>query len=419
MRHPRVWSLVLAGMVAAFAIGFAAFVAFTRTQAGRERVLEYTLSAVGGRLNGYLHVARLDGNLVTGAKLYELELRDADSVLIVKADSAYANYALPSFFGGDVVLRELVLYRAELALRRFPGDSLWNYQEVLLDTARVPGDGPARATILRNVRLVDAQISVRLPWTADTTASATAQEVELREALADSSRVVVGPHPGGGHLRTMRFEVDDAEISDLVIAGDVRGGTFLRVESARGRAQLYRGDPLDIRELAGELAMHRGKLRYSFPTIALPASRLGSSGVIDMRGPYARYDLTVAADSVRLRDLAWLYPRMPENGRASFDMVLETRDEGTRYRFDGLRFTAPGTRLEGSFGIVVGEAARFTDVNLTARPLRVETIEAMLPQGLPVQGLHIGAVEIRSREAAAAASPAGGSDAPPRSRPAV
>ena len=81
----------------------------------------------------------------------------------------------------------------------------------------------------------------------------------------------------------------------------------------------------------------------------------------------------------------------------------------TLYRFRDLEFTAPGTRLAGSFGLVVGETMEFTDVNLTAAPLRVETIEQMLPSGLPVTGLTIGEVEIRSSGPAtrAAASAAG------------
>ena len=34
---------------------------------------------------------------------------------------------------------------------------------------------------------------------------------------------------------------------------------------------------------------------------------------------------------------------------------------------------------------IVGEALEFTDANLTASPLRVQTIEEMLPAGLPVR----------------------------------
>ena len=408
MRHRRVWRLFFAGMIAAIAIGLAAFVAFTRTQGGRTRVLNYTLSAVGGRLNGYLDVADLDGNLVTGAKLYAVSLLDADSAVIVRADSAFANYELPSFFGGDVVLNQLVLYGADVSLRKFPGDSLWNYQEVLLDTTQAPG-GAARATILRDVRLVDARITVRMPWEPDSTASAAAQAIEVRDALADSSRIEVARHPAGGYLRTMRFEVDDAELSDIVISGDERGGTYVRLESASARARLYRGEPLVVREAEGELAMSQGMMRFRFPAVALPGSRIAASGIVDMREPVPKYDLAVAADSVDLGDMLWIYPRLPANGRASFEMKMETRDEGTLFRFDTLRFSAPGTRLVGSFGVLLGETLLFTDVNLTAQPLRMETIEAMLPQELPVQGLHIGAVEIRSSGggAAAARRPAG------------
>mgnify|MGYP006145723515 CR=1 FL=1 len=95
---------------------------------------------------------------------------------------------------------------------------------------------------------------------------------------------------------------------------------------------------------------------------------------------------------------------MPEGGRASFRMWLETRGEATLYRFRDLAFTAPGTRLVGSFGLIVGDALEFTDANLTASPLRVQTIEEMLPAGLPVSGLTIGEVEIRSSGSATQAS---------------
>ena len=406
MRHRRVWRLFFAGMIAALTLGLAAFVAFTRTVAGRERVLEYTLTTVGGRLNGHLDVERLEGNLVTGAKLYELVILDADSALILRADSAYANYELPSFFGGDAVLNELVLYSAEVALRRFPGDSLWNYQELLTDTTPGPADAPGRATIIENARLVDTRVTVRLPWAPDSTASAGEQAVEVREALADTSRLEVATHPDG-YLRTMRFEVDDARISDLVISGDERGGTFVAVDSARARAYLYRGEPLEVRQVEGELALRAGVMRFSAPTVALPGSRLSARGVVDMSGGEPRYDLTVDADTVDLDDMAWLYPRLPEQGRASFGLTLETRPDGLYFGVRELRFSAPGTRVVGTFGAVMGEETlQFTGVDLTAQPLRVETIEQMLPQGLPVRGLHIGAVEIRSGDGAAAASDA-------------
>ena len=390
---------MLTGALAAVVLGVVAVVVFTRTQGGRTRVLDFTLERVGGRLNGYLSVnGGLAGNLLTGAKLYDVELLDADSALVISADSAYVNYELPTFFGGDVVLNSLVIYSGELFLKKLPGDSLWNYQQVLLDTTQVAETtGARRATIINSARFVDGQVTVHAPWEPAPTLRERAREMAIEEALTDTSRLEV-TRVEGGYLRRMFFQVAEAGISDLVISSDERGGTYVRVDSATAQAELYRGDPLDIVDVAGELSLRNGVLSYDAPRIVLPGSTLASAGTIDLNELEPRYDLRVdASEGVDLDDLTWLWPYMPEGGEASFTMWLETHEElKTFYRFRDLEFNAPGTRLAGSFGILVGEAMEFTEVNLTAAPLRVETIEQMLPTGLPVTGLTIGEVEIRS-----------------------
>lgn len=393
MRHRRVWRLILSGVFAAVAVGLAAAAAFTRTEWGRGRVLEFTLQALGGRLNGVLVVDRLEGSLIAGARLHGVELRGADGELVVAADSAYVNYKLPSFFGGDMVLNSLVVYDPEVFLRRLPGDTLWNYQEILLDTTRTAET--TRATLIDRAILLGAQITVRLPWEPEPGSTPAERRAEIREALTDSSRLEVERVPGG-YLRTMRFQVADARVSDLVVAADERGGIFLRVDTLNALAKLYRGEPLDLRQARGTLALREGVLRFRAPLIVLPDSRLRAEGVVDTRGEEPAYDLAVRAERVRLGDMEWLYPYVPERGAASFALWLETRPDGTLYRVRDLRLDAPGTRVAGSFGLLVGQSLSFTDVDLVADPLRVRTIEEMLPTDLPVRGLQIGAVEIRS-----------------------
>lgn len=313
MRHRRVWSLVLSGAAAALVLGLAGLTALTRTEWGRERVLEYTLTAVGGRLHpgASLNVERLDGNLITGAKLYSVELKGANGEVVVAADSAFADYELPSFLAGDVVLNRLVLYNASVALSKLPGDSLWNYQQILFDTTTGPSTGPGRATLVDQARLVDSHVTVSQAWAPDSTASPAAQAREIREALADTSRIQV-TRVENGYVRTMTFEVESAAVSELVIAGDERGGTYLRVDSVRATAQLYRGPPLQVRQAAGQLVLDDGVLQYDFPTLRLPDSALSSKGLVDLTGPEPRYDLAVSGDTIDLDDMGWIYPHLPE-----------------------------------------------------------------------------------------------------------
>src|SRR5690606_14685619 len=104
---------------------------------------------------------------LTGARVYGIRLVDPTGREMVQADSAHIRYRVPTFFGGDIVIRELELFDAEVLLYRFPLDSLWNYQMVLQDTASEDSGGAGRATIIETLRLIDSRVTVRLPWEPD------------------------------------------------------------------------------------------------------------------------------------------------------------------------------------------------------------------------------------------------------------
>lgn len=390
-RRYGVWLLYGVALALLLAVGGVLFM--TRTTWGRAQILEFTLGALGGRLNGGLTVDRLDGSVLTGARLYGVSLTDVDDVPLLVADSAFIEYNLATFVGGDVVIRRLTLYDPELLLLRMPGDSLWNYQAILQDTTQTTGGGAARATLIESLRLVDADVTVRMPWEPDPDLSPAGQRRELREALADTSRLVVDS-VGTGLLRTMRFQVESALAGELLVAPDERGGTTLRVDSAAGEAFLYRDHPLRFRQVQGELALREGVLRYRAPSLVLADSRLTSVGVVDVTGEEPAYDLAFDADTIALDDLRWLFPAIPEEGGGEGRLWMETRPDGLLFLARDLRLSTPGTEIRGGFGMVLGDTLRFLETDLTADPLDVETVERMLPGGLPVEGLRIGAVEI-------------------------
>lgn len=389
VRHPGVW---LAGGVAA-AVLLAALVlgSVTRSDRGRAWILQYTLQALGGRLNGQLVVDRLEGNVFTGARLYDLSLRGPDGLPLFVADSAFIEYDLPTFVGGDVVINELVVFSPDITLRRLPTDSLWNYQEILRDPT--PGGGPGRATLVEALRLVDADARVLMAWEPDDDIVGREREREIEVALSDTSRLVVERVPGG-LLRTIVLEVEEAVLSRLTISPDERGGTYLAVSDARGEVWLYQDEPLLITGLRGQMALREGVLRYEAPAITLPGSVAASAGIIDVTGDEPRYDLVISGDGVELADVQWLYPPIPDEGEISGRLWLETRPEGLLFLGRDLELLAPDTRVTGDLGMVVGDTVRFVEAELTADPLNVDTIREMIPAGLRVEGLRIGEVTI-------------------------
>lgn len=393
VRHPEAWLGLGVAIAAVISIGLIAFL--TRTDRGRAEVLEYTITAAGGRLNGSLGIERLEGSLLSGARVYGISLTGEDGDVLLSADSGYIEYDAPTLIGGDVVINSLVLHHADVFLRRAPGDSLWNYQAILEDTTPSDPSREPRATLIENLRLLNAEVTVRAPWEPSDDLSPAAREREVEIALSDTSRLVVERVPGG-YVRTMYFALADIRASDLVIAPDERGGTFVRVDSVAGDVHLWSHPVMRLADLRGTLLFRDGVLSYDVKHVGVGSSSVTTAGVVDLNGDEPRYDLVVSGSRVALADLAWLYPPLPEDGRLTGDLELETRPEGLFFRVRGAELETPDTRIVGAFGMVIGDTLRFTEVDLEAAPLRVETVQRMLPGATPIEGLTIGSVVIEA-----------------------
>jgi hypothetical protein len=390
------WPWLLAGMVWSVVVVALVLALYTRTSWGHERVLGFTLEALGGRLNGTLRVERLTGNVVTGARLYGLTLEDEFGEPFVSADSAYIEYRLPTFLGGDIVIQHLELYSPRLSLLRMPGDTLWNYERVLRDPDPDPDAAP-RATLVERMRLVDAAISIGMDWRDDPDLTPAQQRRLLQGALTDTARLMAREVPGG-YLRLMNLVVPAATVTELFIGPDERGGTYLKVDTLQGDVRLWRDPPLRVRQLTGELSLREGVLRFNAPRVVLPTSELRSVGAIDLREEEPAYDVLVAGEQIAFADMQWLYPRFPDEGGGALQLRLHTRPEGFFFFARDIDLRARGTRVQGQFGMLLGDTIRFVDADLRADPLDVRTVEGLLPGGLPVRGLVIGGAEIRSPE---------------------
>jgi hypothetical protein len=391
---------VSAGLLLGMVTAFAFLMLLSQTPWGHGRVLKLTLGALGKQVRGALHVQRIDGNLLTGARLYGVRLVGQDGEPFVVADSADLDYDLRTLLTPRIVFNKVVLYQPQVFVRRMPGDSLWNYEELFRDTTPSTGPrGPDRATNLDSVRLVNARVRVEMPWEPTPGLSARARRREVAEALSDTSPTLVR-RVAGGYVRTMNFTGLTGRLSGIRFAPGTEGGSFFRIDSLGGRAQVFR-DPVRIVQVRGRLALLPGHIEFDTDTIRLPASRLAAGGVVRFEEgvPDPLYDILLVGDSIAFRDLQWLYPRFPREATGGGTLRIESRPEGVMYLVRQARMAARGTRVAGSFGMILGDTIRFVEVDLRADPLRVATLEAMLPQKLPVVGLHVGNAEIKGSNA--------------------
>ncbi|MDQ3388876.1 MAG: hypothetical protein M3483_05165, partial [Gemmatimonadota bacterium] len=197
------------------------------------------------------------------------------------------------------------------------------------------------------------------------------------------------------YLRRMEGADVQGTLSRVRFAPGSERGSFVRVDRLAGRVRFFR-TPFRLSRVRGEIAVLSDRVEFRAPAVLLNRTPLVTGGVIHLgeSGEEPRYDVVFQSDSVSLGDFRWLYPRFPEEAHGALTLRIETRPEGTLFLAREVRLRAPGTRLSGNFGMIAGDTLRFVEVELRADPLRVSVIEEMLPEGLPVTGLRIGAVEI-------------------------
>jgi hypothetical protein len=393
VRHPASW--VLIGLTLALLVGLLGVWALTQTRWGREQVLAYTLVTLGGRLNGVLTIERLEGNVITGARLHGIILRDHDGDLLAAIDSAFIQYRVATLLGGDIVITRLEAFTADVSIFRMPGDTIWNYQEIFRDPTPDP-DAEAQAILIERLRLHDTRVSIRAPLEPGPRMSPERWEAELREILADD-RWMVEPVPGG-YVRTTLLDVPQGLITELFIGADIRGGTYLQLEEGVVDVRLWRDPPLEVRDIRGRLNLQDGIVNFEAPRVLLPASSGELVGRIDLRGERPLYDVVITTPRFSLADLRWLYPWLPEDpdeGVGSGRLWVEDRPDGLLVLGRDLDLRMPGTHITGRFGLIADDGLRFVDVDLEADPLRVESVEQLFPADLPVEGLTIGGATIR------------------------
>ncbi|MGI9189125.1 MAG: hypothetical protein ACR2F9_03185 [Longimicrobiaceae bacterium] len=381
--------LFLAGMLLAI-VGVAASIAIiTQTAGGRGRVLDFTLATLGGQIRGTFTVERLSGNIFTGARAYGVVIRERDGTLFLRADSVYAHYRLPSLLATQLAIKDLVFYDAAVEIYRLPTDSLWNYQRIFSDTSSGPKGPPERTISIGRLTLADVDVRVRLPWEPEDTVPGRAQTREIREALADTSQLVVARVPGG-YLRTVLLEDLHARATDAFFPLPVGRGSYLRIDRLAGSVYFYRR-PIPVRAARGEIAMRDSLIEVQAPEVWLPRSRLALEGVVTLSAGENRFDFDIRSDTAVLADFAWLYPPFGRSGSGSFRVGLETRPGGGNlFAFSELRLALPGTRVWGSLGVTTGDTVRFVDADLHADPLDVDVMETLLPEDLPVHTLRVG-----------------------------
>ncbi|HEX6590198.1 MAG TPA: translocation/assembly module TamB domain-containing protein [Longimicrobiales bacterium] len=389
MRKRRIagWSagvvlgIVLLVLVAVLILG--------RSEWGTRQVGERAITFLDDQIAGDITVGSVSGGgILRGVTLHDVVVTDSLGRPVLRADSARLGYALRSFLGGDVVLNRVELWRPYAVLEKLPGEESWNFERAFADPSPdTAQDRPEKSdplVLLERAILHDGTVVVRMPWEPDAT-----DPVEP----ADTANLILEPE-SGGLVRVMRFEELNGELPRILISSPAGEGRMFRIASLSTRAFLFE-TPLELEQLGGTIALRDSLLSIDLGELRLPDTR--ASGVAQLvLTDTMTFDVELDVAELALSDFRWLKNDLPEDGRAEGEFRVQKRPDGSTVVLGrDLDLSAPGTRVTGDFGVILGDTLSFTNVDLHADPLDLDFIGSLIPGGLPVEGLMIGDVRIQ------------------------
>jgi hypothetical protein len=382
-RSLRLAGYIGIGIVAGLLVAIVTIMLLTRTPWGMERARVFIVGWLDERVDGELRLSRITGpGLLGGAIIHDFGIVDPRGRPFLSTDSLELAYDWRTLLRGRIELNRVVLYGPNIVIERLPGDTVWNYEHVFPD--RTPGEPPGERSLIlfHDARVVNGTATLRVPIEPGTITQP-----------ADTARIIVEQVPGG-LARSMRFEDINARLDRVIWESPIEPGRLVDVRSLQTRGFVWR-EPVLIRDARGTVTTRDSIVAFDMPEVQLPGSRAGILGHVVVREGRNLMDIRVDGERLLFRDLQWFHPDLPAEGGGSLVLRIQSQPDGTLYLAEDARLSAPGTRVSGSFGIVMAEdSLYFTRVNLRASPLDVRLIEAILPGGLPVEGLLIGTIEV-------------------------
>ncbi len=374
----KVILIVIAVILGAVFLGV---MTLTNTNWGRERVRRIALGALGSSVHGIVHLGAIRGNLLNEIILEDFVITDSAGRPFVSIQRARAQYDVADFLHERIDLTSLALEQPAIVLSKLPGpDSLWNFQRIF------PPSGKSEATrgfgswiSMRNVRLTNGHITVRLPWSPSDTLAPAQRDSAIRVALAGETRahVIEVPH---GYQSVMDFQKIQAALPRIRLADPDTTTRLFSVGELRMLAFPFTPPGAEIRSLKGDFRMGADSLWFRDVAASLPGTRLQLSGAYMLAS--GDVNLNTTARPLALADLRWLYPALPDSGGGSAQLAMRYRPKGeSDFMVPSAAIAMNGGSLEGRIGVAMASAGglRLHDTDLRFGGVQTATIEQLVP----------------------------------------
>jgi translocation and assembly module TamB len=388
IRRILAWGGMIAGTVVVVA-GVALYVA-ADTPWGHERVRRFALHVLSGAIHGTVEIGGLHGDLLHDVVLSDLSIADSSGAPFVSARRAEVHYSIADLLHKHLEFHDVVLDHPVVVLSQRP-NGVWNYARIF-PSSGAPSDTSERGfgswIAMTNVRVLDGDITVRMPWRPDSALTAGARDSAIQAALSPNARMIVAAGPDG-YEKTIAAHTVTTRVDSLRLADPDHPAKRAQFASLSADLALFRPPDADVRDLTGTLYLDTDSLWMPHATILMPASRISAR----VSYALASGDLHVRAHAgpVSVADARFADPQLPGDGSLSADVTVAWHGRSQRYDIRNLVARLETARAAGTIGVTIGDSLVLHDTDVRFSGVDTRLIERLQPGlSLPRQGIAAG-----------------------------
>ncbi len=349
-----------------------------RTDAGRRVVVQSVRSAVSNAIQGSLHTDSVGGTFWSGLEVWNAQIIGTDGVPFVTVPHLRLNYSLGTLLSRRFVLGELTIENLVVNLIQVERGGPFNVDIIFAgDTmATVVGEPANPYLAFRDVRIIDATLTIRTP------------------ADADDSGVVEGERRETGYYRVRRIEELNAFFPYVRLLSPVPGEDPITIDIASLAAVV--NDPgFQLVGASGSAEVWSDSVTFDLDAVALPETEGQASGTLFWPTGPLQFNLQVDAERIFTTDLAGLVREIPRGLDGNAHVTIRSLSEDVLVMDAEMQLSGRGGggSVVGHLGMQFGPGDMWSQrqTNLTLQRFDLEYVRGLLDT-LPVAGRVTGLV---------------------------
>ncbi|MBA2683091.1 MAG: translocation/assembly module TamB [Gemmatimonadaceae bacterium] len=383
MSRRRLVALISAGILLLLGMSvIGAILATTQTDLGRARLRSLinaqVTSAMGSR--GTIYIGRITGSLFTGVELDSIAIRDEEDSLVVATGPIIIRYDPRDVIDKRLLLSYFEVNRPNVYLRR-RADHQWSFRHVFPDgqkKQRIAGSRSIGDYIVMDSAVVhDLTFTLTDLWSPPDSLKGARRDSAIKVALNDKNHE--WRRTREGIKQTRRWTHGELRSPYVRLADPDSVGKLISI----GIMNVIENDPpLQLSNASGPVRIIGDTVFFDLHHFDLPGSTGHAKGLVSWHGPVpTHYDVHVWADSVSMKDVAWVYPTLPKTGSGKMELTIRNnlRDaHALEYGLTKMDLRSTKSHLTGAMTFVVGlPVLAVTNVDAQFSPLDFDLLRTI------------------------------------------